>query len=533
MKKEKVNKLENQLTLIAKSSIIVLITILLSKIFTYIYRIIIARYYGPEVYGLFSLAVMISGWFIVVASLGLSRGLLRYISIYAEKKQIKKIRYILKKSLSLSFLTSIVFGLILFLSSEFIALHIFKNSDLIIFLKLFSIVIPLTVLLNALLSVIQAFEKIFWRSFIFNVLDNLMKAVSLIIFVIIGFKVNAVIFSYILGIGSALFAAYLVCKLCIPDVFGKCDLAQKTKSKIFKEFFCYSLPFLFFGLIVTIFYWIDSFIIGFFKTAEDVGFYSAAVNIAFLLTLTPELFMQLFFPMIAKEYSRKNMNSISEISKQVGKWIFILNFPILVLILLFPGSFIGALFGSQYLIAENSLRLLVIGVFLSSLCTISSQLLSIAGKSKLMLFDTIVASLSNVVLGVVLVPRYGINGAAVATMISLTFLNLLFIFQTKHLFSVIPLRRKMLRIVLVTIIPVLLLILIREHFRALNLFSLVLLVLFFFLAYTILILLTSCLDKNDIMIFKFIKNKLLSLSGKQGLNTTSSISMHEKGCMGK
>ena len=60
-----VKGLDKSLKLLVKTSVIVFIGIALSKILTYGYRVIIARHYGPEVYGLFSLSLMIVGWFIV------------------------------------------------------------------------------------------------------------------------------------------------------------------------------------------------------------------------------------------------------------------------------------------------------------------------------------------------------------------------------------------------------------------------------------------------------------------------------------
>ena len=92
---EEINK---GLKLLVKTSFVVFIGILLSKIFTYIYRIIIARHFGPEVYGLFSLAVMAIGWLVAISSLGLTHGLSRFIPLYRGKKQINRIKHILKIS---------------------------------------------------------------------------------------------------------------------------------------------------------------------------------------------------------------------------------------------------------------------------------------------------------------------------------------------------------------------------------------------------------------------------------------------------
>ncbi len=506
--KENSNELDSSLKLIAKTSMIVFIGIILSKILTYIYRIIIARHFGPEVYGLFSLGLMILSLTVIFSKLGLPQGNLRYISFYRGKKQINKIRHIFQSSLILLFFSSIICGITLFFLSNFISINIFHNPDLIIFLKFFSMVVPLSVLLSIFIHILIAYEKISWFSFIFNVLQNLVKVIVIVFLIIIGFKINAVIFSYILGIFIAVVVAFFVCKYNIPEVFKKYKLNKKTKSKISKELFSYSWPLLFFGFIILMFNLTDSFVIGYLKTVKDVGFYNVAVNISLLLVIIPELFIHLFFPLVTKEYSKNNFKLIKELSQQVGKWIFILTLPLLILILLFPGALINILFGSQYLIAENALRFLSIGIFFAVICTISRNLLSMLGKSKLILFDIILASTINIILNFILISKYGINGAAIATMVSIIFLNLIFLFQARHYLSFIPLRRKVINVFIVSIISTTLLILIKTQFTVINIFNLILFSSFFIFSYIILMFVTSCLDKEDIMILKAIKGKL-------------------------
>src|SRR3972149_8037459 len=99
MKKDEVEGLDKSLNLLVKTSFIVFIGLALSKILGYTYRIIIARYFGPEVYGLFSLALMVSGWFIAISTLGLSEGLLRFIPIYRGRKERNKISYLFRFSI--------------------------------------------------------------------------------------------------------------------------------------------------------------------------------------------------------------------------------------------------------------------------------------------------------------------------------------------------------------------------------------------------------------------------------------------------
>lgn len=502
---EQVNK---SLKLLVKSSFIVFIGIFLSKIFIYIYRIIIARYFGPEIYGLFSLAIMIIGWFVAFSSLGLSHGLIRFIPIYREKKQINKIRHLVKFSAIFLFFSSIIAGTILFFSADFISLGLFHNVDLIIFLKIFSFLIPLWIFSHLLLSILMGFEKIAWHSFISNILQNITKVIAIVLFIFLGIKTNAIIFSYFLAFFSMFVVSYLICKYKISEIFGKYRLKKQIKLKTRKEFISYSWPIMFTGIIWSLFYWIDSFSIGYFKTVLEVGFYNAAVPIALLMIVAPELFMQLFFPMINREFSNKNWSVIKQLSQQVGKWIFIINLPIFLIIILFPGAIINTLFGSDYLIAENALRILAFGFFISSLFNISGNLINMLGKSKLILMNIVIASIINIILNAMLVPKYGINGAAISTTIVWILFSIAFLIQANYFISIIPIRRKIFKILLISLIPLCLLIFIKQ-FVTINLISLILLGLLFLLSYLLLIFITGCLDKNDFMILRSLKRKVI------------------------
>ena len=120
--------------------------------------------------------------------------------------------------------------------------------------------------------------------------------------------------------------------------------------------------------------------IGYFLDVESVGFYNVAIPIALLLTITTELFMSVLFPLATKEYARKNFKIARELMEQVGKWIFLINIPILILIFVFSKEIISILFGSEYLIAESALRILSFGVFFSSILNVSQEALKMMGK---------------------------------------------------------------------------------------------------------------------------------------------------------
>jgi O-antigen/teichoic acid export membrane protein len=250
-----------------------------------------------------------------------------------------------------------------------------------------------------------------------------------------------------------------------------------------------------------LFYWTDSLIIGFYNSATEVGIYNAAVPLAFLLSIASQLFLQLFFPLINKEYSLGNKETVKQLSKQLSKWTLALNLPILIILLVFPEFLINLLFGPEFLGATNALRILAIGGIFSSLAEFPNRLITSSGRSKIILIDITIITILNIFLNLFLVPKYGITGAATATMISFIVLSFTFTFQSIKYLSVFPIRRKMLNILLAAAVSTTGLI----YFKSLssqNILSFLLLATFFTTFYVLLIYLFRGLDKNDFMILR-------------------------------
>ncbi len=501
------DNLNHLLKTFVKGSFIFFIGIIISKIATYLYKVIVARTFNQEVYGLFSLAIMITGFFASILSLGLQNGLLRYISLYRGKGETEKIQSIIKFSLNIILLVSFIGGILLFLFSEPISINIFHNSKLTIFLQWFSIFIPIFVFSGTFHVITLAYEKVGWYSFIGNILSPLIQVISLIIFVLIGLNTESIVFSYNFGFLVIFLAAFFVSKYTIKEIFKKPHIEKKERYELNKKLFSYSWPIMFLGLVMVLFSSIDSFAIGYFKTASDVGIYNAAIPISYFLLIVPYLFLQLFLPIITKEYSKENFKLIKDLSKQIGKWIFILNLPVAIIMFLFPGVVINLLFGAGYIQAENSLRLLSIGIFVYSIFLISENLLSMKGKSRLVLFNLSITAVINIILNIILIPKYGINGAAFSTMFSYIFWGLLSFFMAKHQTKVNPLKLDMLKIILIAIIPTAILLYIRSIIN-ITLLNVIITGIIFVVVYFVLIVLTHSLDKNDLMILKAIRNRI-------------------------
>jgi O-antigen/teichoic acid export membrane protein len=504
-----VTDMNRGLYFLAKSSIIIFFGMFLSKLFTYFYKIIIARNYGPEGYGLFSLTLVVVGLAVSISSLGFNEGLSRFIPIFRARREGSKAAFVFNFSRKIVVFTSVVAAVIVFFSAEFISITIFKDESLAVFLKVFSIVVPLQTLGSIHLSKIRAFEKTEAFSFGFNILPNVIKflVISLLIFLGFGMLGSSSI-SYIAGMFIALIFSYSYSqKLGVDGSARKKELSKKENGVIVRSFFSYSWPLVFFGILGILIGWTDTLVIGIFMDSYSVGIYNAIIPLAMLLSLTPEILLQMFFPFITQEISAKRKGLVKEISKQMNKWLFIINLPVLLLMMIFPGVFINLFWGSEFLVGTNALRILAIGFFIFSLASVSGNLISAVGKSKTVLSNLIVISALNVFLNIQFVPVYGITGAAIATTISLTVWSIVLFVQGYSFASIVPLRRKMALVFASAIIPAAIFYILSSYL-VINFVGLVICGLLFLIIYVGLIFLTFSLDRNDIATLKKVLSKI-------------------------
>ena len=511
---EENERVDLKLGLIAKSSVIVFVGLFLSKLITYFYKIIIGRSYGPESYGLFSLAIMVLGIFVAVSSLGFTEGLNRFLPIYLSKKEDKKFLYLIGVCKNIFIFSSILSAILLFIFSNFISEFFFHTVELSIYLKIFAFVIPLQLFSQFYFSVIRANEKIGAYSFGVNILQNIPKMIFIIVFAIFGVRASfSISFSYLLGIFAMLIFGYIYSRGLVASSVGASEkrllatsdrLQAKTHNSnraILREVFSYSWPLFLFSVVGSLVFWVDNFAIGFLKDAYWVGIYNSAIPIATLLLITSEIFMQLFFPIITKEINRGNFYVSSELTKQVFKWIFAINLPLVSFIILFPGVFINFFWGAEYLIAQNSLIFLAIGYFVFSLAIVSNNILSSVGKSKTLLANLGIISILNLTLNFMLVPIYGIDGAAFATMISLIVWSTLLIIEAKYFSKIFPFRRKMINVLFSAGITTGFLFFFTEYFKF-GVIGLILFAIIYAIVYFAMLILTRALDENDWKILK-------------------------------
>ncbi|MEZ8379135.1 polysaccharide biosynthesis C-terminal domain-containing protein [Vibrio splendidus] len=227
---------------------------------------------------------------------------------------------------------------------------------------------------------------------------------------------------------NSLLASYLFLLLFL--FFENRDSFKKPHIDI--GFLRYSIPTIFISAIAMVMNKIDIVMIGNMLSNSDVAIYQVSNQVANFIGLFIGVFNISFAPKIARLYSENRIEELVSIYIKSTRILSLLCLFPVALLILFSNEILGA-FGDRYLEADFSFIIRVIGQYAIIIVGSVGFMLTMIGKVKGQLYRVAFSAFVNVILNYLLIPIYGINGAAVATLISITISSLLgYIFVKKE-----------------------------------------------------------------------------------------------------
>ena len=159
---------------------------------------------------------------------------------------------------------------------------------------------------------------------------------------------------------------------------------------------------------------IDIVMIGLMRAAEEVGLYAAASRLAFLLYFVMAAAEIILAPIMARLYANGGMERLQKIVTHAVRIAFLAVLPF-GLALIFFGENILVIFGHDFVAAQSALAILAVGRLMHVAFGSGAVLLSMTGHEKTVAVILSATALANVIGNAVLIPLYGIEGAAIAS----------------------------------------------------------------------------------------------------------------------
>ena len=215
----------------------------------------------------------------------------------------------------------------------------------------------------------------------------------------------------------------LITTIKVLILFKQLTLSNQTSYKFsYNQIFSRSYPMALSAIAYFIMQSVDIIILTIYEGFDSVAYYSIAVKLATVTALALMSVNIVIAPKIAEIYNTNDFNRLNKLIKDAARIIFIISLPVLLILFIFSGPALS-LFGEGYVFAKQALWFLLAGQFFSALCGPGAIYLNMTGKQKKLNNILISGLIVNVVLNLILIPVYGIEGAATATLISMVFWN--------------------------------------------------------------------------------------------------------------
>jgi len=388
----------------------------------FLFTVFLTNYYSAELVGKYDFVratiMMLSG----ASLIGTNQSIIYYSGFLKSKKSLQSIKNIYIKMLMMTTALCLLFALGYVMFTEQFINELFNKQEAhSLILKAIAALFFYTItMLN--IDALRALNKTISS----ELYRNIFRYTPIFIFSIVLYYTQNQ--EWLI---EAFLASFLLLSLTtliqVGLLFKKLNLSTNNNYNFsYYQIFVRSYPMALSAIAYFIMQSVDIIILTAYEGFESIAYYSVAVKLATVTALALMSVNIVVAPKIAEIYSTNNFEKLNKLINDSARIIFIISIPVLILLFVFSDFMLG-LFGANYVLAKEALLLLLCGQFFSSLCGPGAIYLNMTGKQKKLNTILILGLGINVVLNLMLIPIYGIEGAAAATLISMIFWNCLIV----------------------------------------------------------------------------------------------------------
>jgi len=401
---------------------------------------LLSRWVGPQLLGLYALANAVTRITSVVATLGLDRGILRFVSYYRSLQDENRVLTSISTAVKIGLCCALVVMLLQMGFSGILTRYVFhEDSYLSILLVLFAVSLPLGVLMNIMGFATQGYKLLKYKVTVTQIIQPTVLLAGLAVCYWFLPKKAGLVLPVLLASVISLWFIWKFLKE-LTGVKASDILSGHVDTELLK----FSSPLMFMTIISTLMHWIDIIMLGIYLDSEQVGLYHPAVRTMGIIRMFMLAFNGIFSPMISELYAKKDFAEMGRLFKLVFRWIFTFAQPFVIVLVLYPAK-VMLLFGPRFVAGKDVVQILAIAILVQSLTGIGGSLLVMIGRTTLNLYNIIAAAGLNILLNAVLIPRMGLIGAAWGTVGAMLLLAALRIVECKTIVKLHPFQLKLIK----------------------------------------------------------------------------------------
>jgi O-antigen/teichoic acid export membrane protein len=407
----------------------------------FVIAFLLARLLGAQDYGLYVLAISAGSLFAGISLLGLDDAMVRYVAILSGRRDRAGVLGTLQIGLGVSTLVGVLLGGAIFLGAVPVAEGFFEEPRLAPLLRLIAVLVPFLTISNVLAGVARGFKRMDYAAFAENVVQSLVRMVLLAVLALVG-ELN--VFAAVVIFGIADVAATVTMIVLLNKTFPLGGSLRADTRRDVGEIFGFALPLWLSGLLRQFRRNIELVMLGALAAVSSVGIFAvvARVNLVghvFLLSLLVAV-----KPILAQLHDRRDREGLSNLYRTATRWALTLTFPFFLIMVLYPKPLL-LIFGEAFVSGSTALILLSFAELANAATGICGPMIDMTGHTRIKLANSVLWTAIVIVSSALLIPRWGVVGAAAASLIAIATVNVLCVVEVWVLEGLMPYDRKFLK----------------------------------------------------------------------------------------
>ncbi|MFB6352397.1 MAG: flippase [Bradymonadaceae bacterium] len=423
---------------VASESTLVVLARGASIVLGFLATFVLGRLYGPEDLGRYSLARTVVFVASIATVLGFHQGLAKYVPRFRDDDEPHKLGVLTRTAATATtgFALAAAFGM--WVGSDLLAVRLFDDPGMArVLWWAAAIVVPFTA--------VRAFSGLYRGLKVYG-LYAVVKQAGLRLVLVAG-----LLAAWALGWGTAVgalgvyfVAAAVVVVWCVGYArrfdldFSPIAVAETDEGRdLQREVLAFSSTMIFVAAMNFLMRKVDILMAGVFLEASRVGIYRIAATVSLFAAFFVKASNAVFSAVISELFDAGRRELLQRTYSSITKWIVVLTLPVVISFWMFPSPIVG-FFGAAYTDGALALQVLSAGTFCSAAVGATGYILVMGEYERLQLVNNTVVAALNVGLNWLLIPRYGIAGAAMATAVSFAAIAVLRVVEIRLLLDLFP-----------------------------------------------------------------------------------------------
>jgi capsular exopolysaccharide synthesis family protein len=392
--------------------------------------LLIARELGRAQLGRYAQAYALMALLSLLSLSGLRTGMTRFVAVHQADRDPGAVRGVVRLGIALTTAVSLAMAAGLYAGAPWLVRVAFDDERLVVALRFVALTLPAVTLTDAALAATRGYRTMKPYALIGLTFEPLARLGLTALLVLRGTGLRGAMVALL--VSNAV--AALLAVVALYRLLGARTAAVRYSLR---ELFRFSMVSWVASLATSGLVWADTILLGIFRSSAEVGVYNVATRLVMLATFVMPAINASFGPRIADLYHRGHTDSLRRTYAAATSWILRLSLPAFVAVVVFPRELLEV-FGKGFRAGAMVTIILAIGKLIDAGTGPCGLMLNMSGRPLWNMVDNITVLALNIALNLVLIPRYGIVGAAVAWAIALGLVNLARVAQVWWAMRMLP-----------------------------------------------------------------------------------------------